>query len=421
LTTSPVAMPPVNIPLLNPPPVTGSPVAAPPVAVPSPSTGGTTWIVDPTGANGASTTVAAAIALAQPGDTVLIEPGTYYESIKLTRSGTPGNPITIAAAVNGTAIIDGTGQSFIFDSTYVNYINLRGITFDHCDNPLETAAVLIGSNSIVTDVTVQNAQSQGMEVYGHDTTLLRVIAQYNGQEGLGGVNASNILVQDCITRFNNPGLLDPSWAGSSFATQVDGLWYVDADYEAGAGKWSSTSNVTLDGVQSYSNHGTGIWFDFDNTNVVIKNCTVYNAIPVTEFYDGVGISIEMNNVGPVTVENNTISNCPGGTINVISSRNVSVTNNTFDGSYIALNDWPRGDDYTLEDISFSDNTMNNTFIWTGGDNWLATSAATKNISFDYDTYSGMTGPVFNWGGNVYQVLADAQLGLKLEAHGVQTA
>jgi hypothetical protein len=416
LFTPPIVTPPVVIA----PPLDAAPVVTPPVVRP-PWIGGSIWVVDPTGANGASKTIAAAIALAQPGDTVLIQPGTYFESIKLTRSGTSGNPITIEAAVNGTAIIDGSGQSFIFDSTFVDYINLQGITFDHCDNPLETAAVLIGSNSMITDVTVQNTESQGMEVYGNNTTLLRVIAQYNGQEGLGGVNANNILVQDCITRFNNPGLVNPSWANSSFATQVNGLWYVNADYEAGAGKWSSTSNVTLDGVQSYSNHGTGIWFDYDNTNVVIKNCIVHDAIPVTAFYEGVGISIELNNIGPVTVENNTIYNCPGGTIDVTSSQHVSATNNILSGSYIALNDWPRGTDYTMEDVSFTHNTMNNTFIWTGGDNWLTTSGAAKDVVFDYNTYSGMTGPIFNWGSITYQHVADVQSGLQLELHGVQTA
>jgi hypothetical protein len=268
---------------------------------------------------------------------------------------------------------------------------------------------------------VENAQSQGMEVYGSNTTLLRVIAQYNGQEGLGGVNCSNIMVQDCITRFNNPGLKNPSWAGSAFATEVSGLWYVNADYESGAGKWGETNNVTLNGVQSYSNHGTGIWFDGTNTNVLIENCTVYNAIPITQFYEGVGISIEMNGVGPVTVKNNNVYNDPGGTIVIASSRNVNVTGNTFGGSYIALNDWPRGATVTMENVSFTHNTMNNCFIWTGGDNWFTTSGADKDVVFDYDNYVGMTGPVFKWGTGVYQKIANVQSSLKLEGHGTQTS
>jgi hypothetical protein len=386
-------------------------------SAPQVSAGGTTWHVNPTGANGASKTVSAAIALAQTGDVVLIDPGTYKESIKLTRSGTSSKPITIAAATIGSVTIDSSSFAVSFDGASVGYIHLQGIIFNGCNNPLETSAVRIGSNFAVTDVTVQNAQSQGMEVYGSNTTLLRVTAQYNGQEGLGGVNCSNVLVQDSITRFNNPGLKNPSWAGSSLATEVNGLWYVNADYESGAGKWGETNNVTLNGVQSYSNHGTGIWFDGTNTNVLIENCTVYNAIPVTQFYEGVGISIEMNGVGPVTIQNNNIYNDPGGTIVIASSRHVHVTNNTFGGSYIALNDWPRGATVTMEDVSFTRNTMNNSFIWTGGTNWFTTSGSAKDVVFDYDTYSGMTGPVFKWGTGVYQTIANVQSSLKLEAHG----
>src|SRR5262249_51795963 len=73
--TPPVDSPPVLTLHMTTPPV-GSPVVtllpiAPPVITPTPILAGTTWVVDPTGANGASKTVAAAIALAQPGDTVL--------------------------------------------------------------------------------------------------------------------------------------------------------------------------------------------------------------------------------------------------------------------------------------------------------------------------------------------------------------
>jgi hypothetical protein len=387
----------------------------------STTTTGRAWYVDPNGTNGASKTVAAAIALAQPGDSVLIEPGTYHESIKLSRSGVSGKPITIAAVTTGTVTIDSSSSSVSFDGTNVGYINLQGIIFNGCNNPLETSAVRIGSNWNVTDVTVQNAQSQGMEVYGSNTYLLRVTAQNNGQEGLGGVNCSNVYVQNCITRNNNPGLKNPNWAGSSFSQEVNGLWYVRADYEAGAGKWGSTSNVTLDGVQSYSNHGTGVWFDGPNTNVVIKNCSIHDAIPITQFFEGVGISIEMNGTGPVTVENNNVYNCPGGTIVIASSRHVSVTNNTFSGTYIALNDWPRGADVTMENISFTHNTMKNCFIWTGGTNWFTTSGSDKDVVFDSDTYSGMTGPIFKWGTGVYQSVSNVQSSLKLEAHGKQTS
>lgn len=51
--------------------------------------------------------ISQAINLAQPGDTVLVEAGTYRESLIFNKSGTPDKPITIQAAQPGTVVIDG--------------------------------------------------------------------------------------------------------------------------------------------------------------------------------------------------------------------------------------------------------------------------------------------------------------------------
>ena len=79
----------------------------------------------------------------------------------------------------------------------------------------------------------------------------------------------------------------------------------------------------------------------------------------------------------------------------------------------------RGATVTMENVSFTHNTMNNSFIWTGGTNWFPSSGSDKNVVFDYDTYSGMTGPIFKWGTGVYNAISDVRSGLKLEAHGTQ--
>jgi len=47
----------------------------------------------------------------QPGDTLVLAQGTYYQSFVLTRSGTAGKPITIRAAVPGKVIITGAMET----------------------------------------------------------------------------------------------------------------------------------------------------------------------------------------------------------------------------------------------------------------------------------------------------------------------
>jgi hypothetical protein len=59
-------------------------------------------------------TVSRAADIALPGDTVLIGPGIYRETVGLTRSGTPGRPIIFQALKPGTAVISGADELTIW-------------------------------------------------------------------------------------------------------------------------------------------------------------------------------------------------------------------------------------------------------------------------------------------------------------------
>ncbi len=52
-------------------------------------------------------TISAAVKLTKPGDTVLVRPGVYRESVQVTLSGTPDQPITLRSEVPYAAVIDG--------------------------------------------------------------------------------------------------------------------------------------------------------------------------------------------------------------------------------------------------------------------------------------------------------------------------
>ena len=51
--------------------------------------------------------LARAVVLAAPGETILLWPGTYRETVLLRRGGLPGKPLRIRAAIPGTAVISG--------------------------------------------------------------------------------------------------------------------------------------------------------------------------------------------------------------------------------------------------------------------------------------------------------------------------
>lgn len=68
-----------------------------------------------------------AIQLAQPGDTIHLGPGHYYQDVNTIRDGAPGRPITIVGTRN--AIVHGSASNRIFQ-VHHDYISLIGFTID---------------------------------------------------------------------------------------------------------------------------------------------------------------------------------------------------------------------------------------------------------------------------------------------------
>jgi len=61
-------------------------------------------------------TIQRAAWIAEPGETILIWPGTYRESVRLKRGGLPGRPLVLRAAVPGKAVITGGAEPAVMRS-----------------------------------------------------------------------------------------------------------------------------------------------------------------------------------------------------------------------------------------------------------------------------------------------------------------
>ena len=57
--------------------------------------------------------IQAALDQAEPGDQIVLAPGTYYESVIVRRGGLPGKPVTIRAEQPGTAILSGADPALV--------------------------------------------------------------------------------------------------------------------------------------------------------------------------------------------------------------------------------------------------------------------------------------------------------------------
>jgi hypothetical protein len=87
-----------------------------------------------TGASGRGTaeapfgSIQEALDVAQPGDRIAIRPGTYHETVRTIRSGSPGEPITlIADGTRGDVVVTAAGRVLTIRHPY---ITVEGLVFD---------------------------------------------------------------------------------------------------------------------------------------------------------------------------------------------------------------------------------------------------------------------------------------------------
>ncbi|MDQ0560058.1 hypothetical protein QO004_001840 [Rhizobium mesoamericanum] len=72
-------------------------------------------------------TIQDALAIAQPGDTIVLSPGTYMQDFRSVRDGQLGKPITIEGSL--ASVVKGGGQPRVIEINH-SYIELRNFTVD---------------------------------------------------------------------------------------------------------------------------------------------------------------------------------------------------------------------------------------------------------------------------------------------------
>jgi parallel beta-helix repeat protein len=157
-------------------------------------------------------TFAKAVSVLAPGDTLQVLPGTYYESLRLTASGTAAAPITVIG--NGAIV------------------NMQGTQ--------DTGIKVSGSYVNLSNFEVTGAVDAGIAIPGKYVTV------------------KNNLVHDNVTQngVNRKCGVASSWS-SALKVGVGG------------------ANITIEGNSVYNNCGEGIAIT-RGVNVVVKNNTVYD-------------------------------------------------------------------------------------------------------------------------------------------------
>lgn len=231
---------------------------------------GNIYYVSPTGSNanpGTATqpfsTFAYANSKLQPGDTLLVQSGTYSQKMLITVSGTASMRITIKPAPGATVVLDTNYNETINPILEIqgSYIDVSGFTIKNSKNTCER---LGGSNNTASDMVVTGCMSHGAIAAGTNITIQRHTV-YN-------TNLEN------QTRLSSNG------------------WGSGIKVERGA------NTVLLSNNTVYNNYGEGIASTM-GTNVTISDNTVY---------DNFSINIYIDNSNNVLVERN-LSTCTSNT------------------------------------------------------------------------------------------------------------
>jgi hypothetical protein len=241
---------------------------------PSVAAQGTTYYVATTGtdAPGCGTsgspcrTIQYAADLVGPGDTVLVNPGTYAGGITVETSGTASEPITFQANGTGVVINGSGGERDAFFITWADYIIVDGLTIQHATR----AGMRIDNSHHVTvrDCTFADNGTWGLFTDFSDYTTVEDCESYGAadEHGIYISNSSDhpTIRGNRLHDNNGCGLHmngDISMGGDgiiSYALIEDNIIY-----ENGAG---GGSGINMDGVTHslirnnllYDNHASGI-------------------------------------------------------------------------------------------------------------------------------------------------------------------
>jgi parallel beta-helix repeat protein len=200
--------------------------------------------------------VQAAINNAPPGTTFCFDHGTYRVSSLIPKSGD-----VLDGGHRAAVLVGGNSASYaIYGDSTLNGpsdVTVQGFVIRDFNTPLQHGAIqdFNGPGWIIQDNHITENTAAGVAT-GNNVRVLGNLIDHNGQEGFSAHGSG--LYQDNDIAYNNDNLA------------------VDAGWEAGGGKASSTTNLTFKSNYVHDNGGPGLWADTNNIYTTFDDNTVTN-------------------------------------------------------------------------------------------------------------------------------------------------
>ncbi len=236
------------------------------------------------------------------------EPGEWffdYEADEVVMADAPDGVRSLELSVTPEAVVSEAADVVISDLTVMRYASRAQRGAIHADGP----------GWQVQRVTVTQNHGVGVGLFDGGVLADSVVTN-NGQLGVTADPAEDIRVEGNEIAYN--GTLGYQW-----------FW------ESGGTKFKRTRNAVVAGNWVHHNDGPGIWFDLDNTDLVVAD-------NLAERNEVMGLFLEVSS--GATVEGNTIrgngfgpaAGALGAGLSVSNVSDALVTDNVLSGNFVDL-------------------------------------------------------------------------------------
>jgi parallel beta-helix repeat protein len=232
---------------------------------------------------------------------------------------------------------------------------------------------IVENSEIRDNATVGIYHESNVQIRGN-------LIHHNGQYGITGFRATNVVVEGNEVSYNNTRLFD--------------------DANQGGAKWTATTNLIVRNNYFHHNNHTGIWLDSNHFGALVEN----NQVDYNTYH---GIHFEVSCSG--TIRGNSVEGNGETGIFVNSSQNTEVVNNRVANNGDGIRVWAedRGDgacNWIAQNVHVHDNHV----TMQSGQSGLQRSSGqgsevftNGSIRFEDNQYDipDMAGRFFNWAGS----------------------
>jgi parallel beta-helix repeat protein len=203
------------------------------------------------------------------------------------------------------AKVEAAVRPTLFTSHQTANLVLRNLVFEHASTRIGWPAVRFngGRNILVEDCRIEWNNWNALSAYvAADVTWRRVATNHNGAGGMNGWRVTNLRVEDSQASYNN-------WRGA---------WGDFLGWAQGQ-KFLSLRGAYFRNYRATGNQATGLWFDYDNQDVLVDGANVSDNTTRGFFLEA--------SQGPLTIRNSQVSNNGQDGIFITNVAHLTLENN----------------------------------------------------------------------------------------------